>query len=442
MPHYLSPILRVVNVTPTGAIQTPNPKGIPFGIAWERVTRWTGEAQNACDEFNTPLSRVLATIVIESGGDPKAVQRNDENGWSYGLMQVVPRWWNATIRVLSGTTLTRDADLGLLMLNNPLLAIRCGVAVLNTYVVKHDSWDRASSMFFLGNPDWRGQDTANGNTGEGYRRSLNGLMEEIGGAVAELPYRVAHIPRTNPNRPRTPMNAGGPRFITVHETGNTRTGANAEMHRRFVSEQQGGPENVSFHLVVDDREAIELLPFTEIGFHAGDGCDNRGTDFGCFDSIAIETCVNADGHWERTLDNLAALCAKLIREQSSLDPDPLRQHHTWSGKDCPQRIRASGRWNELRTRVAQAGAAPPPSPVPVPGLPAWLTEAHVRAAFPDFNPAGIVSQAFIRYIATSGTLPIYERKIGIDTDSSLYIFDRVVILQEGTTANYEGEERG
>ena len=130
------------------------------------------------------------------------------------------------------------------------------------------------------------------------------VPSELAG-IPGVPFRVALIPARNPNRPGYPMR---PAWITVHETANTRPGANAEMHRQFVW-NGGGSENVSFHFVVDDREVVQLLPLTENGWHAGDGPDGPGNRT----SIAIETCVNSDGDWDRTLQNLAALLAAICR---------------------------------------------------------------------------------------------------------------------------------
>ena len=430
---------------PTGPVKTPNPQGGPFGVDWSKITRWTEEAGDATVEFGVPTERILATIVIESGGEPTAIQRNNTNGWSYGLMQVVPRWHGDLIRRLSGETYRREADLGQLLLDDPSLAIRCGAAILRSYYTQHGSWDRASSAFFLGNPDWRGQDTVNGNTGEGYRRSLNGLMEEyLATTPATLPYRMGIIPAGNTNRPGTAMNSGGPRYITVHETGNTRAGANAEMHRVFVRDG-GGPDNVSFHQVVDDKEAIQLLPFTEIAFHASDGCDNRTQDLGCFDSIAIETCVNSDGSWEKTLTNLVRLLAKDIRENPTLSADRIRQHNTWAAdrKNCPQRLRESGRWDEIIDRTRrELGGTTPPVEEEWEGLPEWCPPAYLKAAFPKADPNGRVTERLIAWIADNEQLPIFEQEIVVDaaTNKRIWVFNTVTLLNDGSRVWAEGED--
>lgn len=189
-------------------------------------------------------------------------------------------------------------------------------------------------------PTWA--PAADGNAPEAYIGSVVRTMAELREDTVGVPFRVALIPEGNPNRPGYPMR---PEWVTVHETGNPRPGANAEMHRRFVH-AGGGPEGVSFHFVVDDHEIIQLLPLTENGWHAGDGPNGPGNRT----SIAIETCVNSDGDWERTLGNLAALLAVLCR-QYGWGVDRIVQHHRWSGKDCPHRIRAERRWERLLAEV-------------------------------------------------------------------------------------------
>jgi N-acetylmuramoyl-L-alanine amidase CwlA len=135
-----------------------------------------------------------------------------------------------------------------------------------------------------------------------------------------------------------------PSWVTIHETANEARGANAEAHRRFVH-AGGGPEGVSFHFVVDDREVVQLLPTLENGWHAGDGATGTGNRA----SIGIELCVNADGDWERTQGHGARLAAALCRA-FGLSVERVVPHQHWSGKQCPRRILASG-FENFRARV-------------------------------------------------------------------------------------------
>lgn len=201
---------------------------------------------------------------------------------------------------------------------------------------------------------------SDGNNPEAYIaavvRSMNEYLAEAAGETTMgdarflepsevgAPFRVSLIPEGNRNRPAYPMR---PESVTVHETANTAPGANAEMHRRFVH-NGGGSEGVSFHFVVDDREIIQLLPLNENGWHAGDGATGRGNRT----SIAIETCVNRDADWERTLQHLIQLLVALCR-RFGWDTSRIVQHNHWSGKNCPARLRAEGRWEWLLTQVGQ-----------------------------------------------------------------------------------------
>lgn len=163
--------------------------------------------------------------------------------------------------------------------------------------------------------------------------------------------RVSLIPITNANRPGRKLRGGKPRKITIHETANTNIGADAEMHRRFV---HNPATVVSFHYVVDEDESIQLLPDNEVGWHAGDGATGPGNN----ESVAIETCVNSDGDWNRTLDNLVKLTKHLMAE-FNLSVQDVVQHNKWSGKNCPTRLRANNNagWNAFIARLQ-----PPPDP--------------------------------------------------------------------------------
>ncbi len=164
--------------------------------------------------------------------------------------------------------------------------------------------------------------------------------------VPGVPLRVALLPPGAPNRPGYPLRV---EWVTVHETANENAGADAEAHRRFVH-AGGGPEGVSFHFVVDDREAEQLLPTTENGWHAGDGAAGPGNRT----SLAVELCVNRDGDWSRTQEHGARLVAAICRA-FSLSPDRVVPHQHWSGKQCPRRLLASG-FEHFRQRVGELAA--------------------------------------------------------------------------------------
>ncbi|MED3026550.1 N-acetylmuramoyl-L-alanine amidase family protein, partial [Bacillus wiedmannii] len=78
-----------------------------------------------------------------------------------------------------------------------------------------------------------------------------------------------------------PMN---PTEITFHNTYNDATALN---ERNNVANNSTG---TSFHIAVDDKEAIQLIPFNRNAWHAGDG---NGP--GNRNSIGIEICYSMSG---------------------------------------------------------------------------------------------------------------------------------------------------
>lgn len=136
------------------------------------------------------------------------------------------------------------------------------------------------------------------------------------------------IPMGNSNRParKNPM-----LFVTIHETGNTRIGANACAHANFLNNPT---TRVSYHYSVDDKETIQHLPENEDAFHAGDGAGAGNRQ-----SIGIEMCVNADGDFTRTIERTAALTADICYRRN-ISIHYIRRHFDWSRKNCPENIRA------------------------------------------------------------------------------------------------------
>src|SRR5690606_32035807 len=109
----------------------------------------------------------------------------------------------------------------------------------------------------------------------------------------------------------------GDLYIMVHETANTAVGADAEMHARFVA-NGGGSSSVSFHFAVDNFEAWQMLQLKWAGWHASDGCDDRNADWGCFRSVAIETCVDSGNIYKTpTRRNLAVLISMIVNGDPS-----------------------------------------------------------------------------------------------------------------------------
>ena len=82
-----------------------------------------------------------------------------------------------------------------------------------------------------------------------------------------MKYTIDHIPLTTPynRRPGLKME---PEYITIHSTGNPNSTARNE--RVWLTNPQND-RTASYHVVVDEKEAIEVIPLNEVAWHAGDG---------------------------------------------------------------------------------------------------------------------------------------------------------------------------
>lgn len=130
------------------------------------------------------------------------------------------------------------------------------------------------------------------------------------------------------------------KYLTFHETGNLAPGANAQMHRNFV-ENGGGEFKVSYQYTSDKDTIIQIVDDLVACWHAGNNVGN-------FESIACEICINSLGAGDeqgyyRTLYNTAYWAAVKQKQYNIVVADK-RQHHQWSGKDCPHYLRARGEW--------------------------------------------------------------------------------------------------
>lgn len=175
---------------------------------------------------------------------------------------------------------------------------------------------------------------------------------------AELEFRIELIPASQTNqRPGGGFNGGSASYYTQHETANTGFGAGAAMHSRYL--HQGAPDGngqsqqLGYHLTVDDKLLVQMIPLNEKTWHAG---DSGGP--GNFDSVACELCVNVDS--DRALSReLSAIVAAGVMDALAIPT--VVQHNHWSGKDCPHIIREINYWPTYLNLVGQYRGATIPA---------------------------------------------------------------------------------
>ncbi|MEH7548153.1 MULTISPECIES: peptidoglycan recognition protein family protein [Bacillaceae] len=127
-----------------------------------------------------------------------------------------------------------------------------------------------------------------------------------------------------------------PKYITIHETDNPNPGADAEAHARL--QERGNDRSASWHLQIDDHEAIQSIPFNEVAWAAGDGRSGTGNT----SSIHIEICVNSDGDFKKAVANAAEVTNQLMKTYH-IPIANVVQHNHWSGKNCPIYLRNGGK---------------------------------------------------------------------------------------------------
>ena len=154
---------------------------------------------------------------------------------------------------------------------------------------------------------------------------------------------------------RTFGNGNPCNFITIHETANESTGANAQSHANLQSNLN--PRQASWHYQVDDKGVIQSFPDNIRCWAGGDGKGPGNTQ-----SIHIEICVNKDGDFNKAVMNAAEL-VKVLMARHKIPIANVVQHNRWSGKDCPRYLRNGKKginWNNFIAMVKAASSAAKP----------------------------------------------------------------------------------
>ena len=189
-------------------------------------------------------------------------------------------------------------------------------------------------------------------------------------------------------------------YVTIHNTANDTTAVN---EAQYVHNNHA---NTSYHVAIDDKNAVQIIRFNRNGFHAGDGATGPGNR----KSIGIEICYSESGG-QKYVDSEANAIEYIahVPKQYGWRIDRVRWHRDWSGKDCPHRIFAEGRAQSVKDRIASRLAglngdkvvhAPKPAvkpspsktttnPTPKPtvsknlGLVDWMKANKMDSSFPN-----------------------------------------------------------
>ncbi|MCY8472463.1 N-acetylmuramoyl-L-alanine amidase [Bacillus halotolerans] len=134
------------------------------------------------------------------------------------------------------------------------------------------------------------------------------------------------------------------KYITFHNTAND---ASADAEIRYMI---GNTSSTSYHFAVDDKEVVQGIPTDRNAFHCGDGSSMNS---GNRTSIGVEVCYSKSGGAKyKAAEKLAIkFIAQLLKERG-WGVDRVRKHQDWSGKYCPHRVLAEGRWEKVKAAIA------------------------------------------------------------------------------------------
>ena len=154
----------------------------------------------------------------------------------------------------------------------------------------------------------------------------------------------------------TSNNRGGvntctPKYIVIHDTGNTGKGAGSLNHYKWLN--NNNDLGRSAHLFVDDESALQVIEFNRMSYHAGVMYKDKVDVPGCknHNSIGIEFCINEGSNLDQTLINLADVIVQ-VQEKFQIPMQNVITHYMATGKSCPGTFIARPiLWTQLKERL-------------------------------------------------------------------------------------------
>lgn len=126
--------------------------------------------------------------------------------------------------------------------------------------------------------------------------------------------------------------------VCVHNTAND---APAKNEIAYMAKNNN---KVSYHIAIDDVEAIQAIPFNRSAYHAGTSDGNNNY-------IGVEICYSKSGgpKFVKAEENTAEVVAQILIS-NNWGIDKVKKHQDFSGKYCPHRTLDLG-WNRFLNMV-------------------------------------------------------------------------------------------
>ena len=197
-----------------------------------------------------------------------------------------------------------------------------------------------------------------------------------------------------------------PQGIVVHNT------AGSASARTEATNMESNGSATSYHVIVDESEAIECIPFSRNAWHAGDGSMGYANRNLIGIEIARSTDYSSDKYTQaeaNAVEYIAWVCI-----QYGWDSSNLHQHNWYSSTACPHRLK--DHWTtfcaQVDARIAEIKADAEGNP----------SEDSPTADTPAADDQGKVK------VMLHG----YEREVrGINKDGTVYVSVRDLLGQMG-----------
>lgn len=137
------------------------------------------------------------------------------------------------------------------------------------------------------------------------------------------------------------------KYIVIHDTGNTSSGADANAHFSFFN---SADRQSSAHYFVDDTQVLRIIKDSDKAWHCGDGNGKYGITNE--NSLGIELCINVNGDFDIAFDKTAELTS-ILMEKYNIGIDNVVRHYDASRKICPYTMSKSNwsLWNDFLEKV-------------------------------------------------------------------------------------------
>lgn len=145
-------------------------------------------------------------------------------------------------------------------------------------------------------------------------------------------------------------------YIVIHDTGNTKAGADAVNHFKYFN---NGERGASAHYFVDDKRILQLVRDDDRSWHCGKKYGVAPmSQVNNDNSIGIEICVNSDGDYKKAFDYAVEL-TKILMEMYDIQAKNVVRHYDACLKTCPASMSKNNwqLWADFKKKIIEEKVA-------------------------------------------------------------------------------------